>query len=73
MFLRRTKTVPWGPLVRFVPAFAFPKNRNRIETWRLGLPAPLVARNHTRERVTGVDMVQNLLMLFCYFMYKIIT
>ena len=106
MFLRRTKTVPWGPLVRFVPAFAFPKNkkirkicvlqqastksgvgtsytpvfkslnyRGRcvIETWRLGLPAPLVARNHTRERVTGVDMVQNLLMLFCYFMYKIIT
>ena len=27
MFLRRTKTVPWGPLARFVPAFAFPKNK----------------------------------------------
>ena len=44
-----------------------------IETWILGLPAPLVARNHIRERVTGADMIQVLLMLFCYFMYKIST
>ena len=28
MFLRRTKTVPWGPLTRFVPAFACPKKKN---------------------------------------------
>ena len=44
-----------------------------IETWILGLLAPLVPRNHIRERVTGADMIQVLLMLFCYFMYKIST
>ena len=40
---------------------------------RANLLAPLVTRNQIRERVTGVDMIQVLLMLFCYFTYKIIT
>ena len=103
MFLRRTKTVPWGPLVRFVPAFACPKNKQNTQdlcsatginkTWRrivinpcikvttlvrrthnrnleIRIAAPLVAHNHIRERVTGVEMIQVLLMLFCYLTYK---
>ena len=37
------------------------------------IAAPLVACNQIRERVTGVDMIEVLLMLFCYFTYKIIT
>ena len=31
MFLRRTKTVPWGQLARFVPAFACPKNKQNTQ------------------------------------------
>ena len=31
MFLRRTKTVLWGPLRRFVPAFARPKNKQNTQ------------------------------------------
>ena len=91
--------MPWGPLARFVPAFAFPKNKKNKEdlcsatginkTWsriminpctkvtklvgrmrnrnlEIRIAAPLVARNHIRERVTGVEMIQVLLTLFCY-------
>ena len=47
--------------------------RTRNRNLEIRIAAPLVAGNHTRERVTGVDMVQVLLMLFCYFTYKMIT
>ena len=45
----------------------------RNSNLEIRIAAPLVACNHTRERVAGVDMIQVLLMLFCYLTYKIIT